>query len=78
MKKPVWAASQDMIKEKETRAKPDTKSKCAVSQKILETFWNKKGWKYKQYRKQLEFIKQDGYNEFLKRADKWKGPHGKL
>jgi hypothetical protein len=45
---------------------------------ILEAFWNKKGWKYKQYRKQLEFIKQHGYDEFLKRADKWKGPHGKL
>jgi hypothetical protein len=45
---------------------------------ILEAFWNKKGWKYKQYRKQLEFIKHNGYNEFLKRADKWKGPRGKL
>ena len=45
---------------------------------ILEVFWSKKGWKYKQYRKQLEFIRQNGYEEFLKNADAWKGPHGKL
>jgi hypothetical protein len=45
---------------------------------ILRGFWSKNGWKYKQYRKQLEFIKQDGYEEFLKRADEWKGPRGKL
>jgi hypothetical protein len=45
---------------------------------ILRGFWSKKGWKYKKYRKQLEFIRQNGYEEFLKRADKWKGPRGKL
>jgi len=26
----------------------------------------------------LEFIRQKGYEEFLKRANKWKGPHRKL
>ncbi len=45
---------------------------------LLVTFWNKKGWKYKQYKKQLEFIKQYGYEKYLSNADKWKGPHGKL
>ena len=45
---------------------------------ILTAFWNKNGTKYKQYKKQLEFIRQNGYEEFLKRADKWKGPRGKL
>jgi hypothetical protein len=45
---------------------------------ILGAFWNKKGWKYKQYRKQLVFIRQNGYDEFLKRADEWKGPFGRL
>ena len=45
---------------------------------ILGEFWSKRGWKYKQYRKQLEFIRQNGYEEFLKRANKWKGPRGKL
>jgi len=46
--------------------------------KILEEFWSKRGWKYKQYRKQLQFIRQKGYEEFLKRASEWNGPHGKL
>ena len=45
---------------------------------ILGEFWSKSGWKYKQYRKQLEFIRQNGYGVFLKRANKWNGPHGKL
>lgn len=45
---------------------------------ILQEFWSKKGWKYQQYKKQLEFIRNNGYEEFLKRADKWSGPRGKL
>jgi hypothetical protein len=45
---------------------------------ILEAFWNKNGWKYKQCKKQLEFIKQNGYEKFLRISDKWKGPRGKL
>ena len=45
---------------------------------IVGTFWSKKGWKYQQYRKQLEFIRKNGYEKFLKRADQWKGPRGKL
>jgi hypothetical protein len=44
----------------------------------LTEFWSKKGYKYKQYRKQLEFISQNGYENFLKQADNWKGPRGKL
>ena len=45
---------------------------------ILEAFWNKTGWKYKQYKKQLEFIKQNGYDRYLNNADKWKRAYGKL
>jgi hypothetical protein len=45
---------------------------------ILLKFWSKNGSKYQQYKRQLEFIKQNGYEEFLKHADKWKGPRGKL
>jgi hypothetical protein len=65
---------------------------CCLKEKKLETcadcpvfpcdtlhgFWSKKRWKYQQYRKQLEFIKQNGYKMFLKNADSWKGPRGKL
>ena len=45
---------------------------------ILKEYWSKRGWKYKQVRKALEFIRKNGYDEFLKIADKWKGPYGKL
>ncbi len=45
---------------------------------ILGEFWSKRGWKYNQYRKQLEFIRHKGYEEFLKRANKWSGPYAKL
>jgi hypothetical protein len=45
---------------------------------ILKEFWGKKGWKYGQYRKQLEFIREKGCEEFLKRADMWKRAHGRL
>ena len=45
---------------------------------ILFGFWSKKGWKYQQYKKQLEYLKQNGYVVFLRNADAWKGPHGKL
>lgn len=44
----------------------------------LGRFWSKRGGKYKQYHKQLAFIRQNGYEEFLKRANTWKGPRGKL
>ena len=44
----------------------------------LDEFWGKKGWKYQQYKKQLVFIRQNGYEKFLAQADSWKGPHGKL
>lgn len=46
--------------------------------KTLEAFWNKNGWKYKQYKKQLEFIRQNGYEKYLNSADKWKRAYGKL
>jgi hypothetical protein len=47
---------------------------CPLTHKV----YGKNGYKYKQYQKQLEFIKQNGYEEFLKRAEKWNGPKGKL
>jgi hypothetical protein len=45
---------------------------------ILLEFYNKKGEKYKRQKNLLEFIKEHGYDEFLKHTDKWKGPRGKL
>jgi hypothetical protein len=45
---------------------------------VLTEFWGKNGTKYMQYKAQLEFIRQNGYDAFLKNADTWKGPRGKL
>jgi len=42
---------------------------------VLEEFFNKGRTKY---RKQVDFIRNQGYNEFLENADQWKGPSGKL
>jgi len=57
----------------------ETCADCTELQcEILRTFWSKKGWKYEQYRKQLEFIRKNGYEAFLKNANGWKGPLGKL
>ena len=44
----------------------------------IPLFWKKNGWKYKQYKKQIEFIKQYGYDKYLNNADKWQRAHGKL
>lgn len=40
--------------------------------------WYEKGYKYSRYRQSSEFIRKEGYIEFLKKADKWNGPYGRL
>jgi len=45
---------------------------------VLKVFWNKNGYKYGQYKKQLELIRQNGYDKYLKCAETWKRAHGKL
>jgi hypothetical protein len=45
---------------------------------LIHDFYKKKGYKYQKYRQSIEFIKRNGYPEFLKQADAWKGPFGKL
>jgi len=45
---------------------------------VLETFWSKTGYKYKKYKNQLEFIRQNGYEKYLNCAEAWKRAHGKL
>jgi hypothetical protein len=59
--------------------KLETCADCPEYQcEVLEAFWNKNGWKYKQYKKQLEFIRQNGYEKYLNKANKWERSHGKL
>lgn len=46
--------------------------------RIIQGFYNKKGYKYKKYKQSIEFIRKNGYENFLKKADIWIGPYGKL
>ena len=46
--------------------------------KIIYSFYDKSGYKYKKYKQSIEFIKKNEYSKFIKSADKWKGPYGKI
>ena len=46
--------------------------------KIIFSFRDKSGYKYKKYKQSMEFIKDHGYARFIELADQWKGPYGKL
>ena len=45
---------------------------------IMRSLQDKRGTKYKKYRQSVEFIKENGYEEFVHIANNWKGPYGKL
>jgi hypothetical protein len=46
--------------------------------KTIQIFHEKKGYKYKKYKQSVEFIRKNGYCEFIEIAYNWKGPYGKL
>ncbi len=46
--------------------------------KIITEFHNKHGFKYKKYKQSIEFIRKNGYAEFLKTASAWKCAYGRL
>ena len=52
---------------------PDYPS-CSTIQK----FHNKKPYKYKKYKQSIEFIRTNGYTQFIKIADGWKNAYGNL
>ncbi|ADN35212.1 hypothetical protein Mpet_0438 [Methanolacinia petrolearia DSM 11571] len=45
---------------------------------VISVFHNKKGYKYIKYHESLEFIRKNGYDEFIEAAGKWKGAYGRL
>ena len=45
---------------------------------IINEFYSKNGYKYKKYKEAVEYIKEYGYDVFIKRADSWNGAYGKL
>jgi len=46
---------------------------CAV----LQAFLGKNGYKYQKYRQALEFIRKQGYAQFIALADQWNRQYGK-
>jgi|SRR3989304_7539610 len=46
--------------------------------KIIQHFYSKNGYKYKKYKQSIEFIRENGYSRFIKLANGWKSPYGKL
>lgn len=45
---------------------------------LIKRFFSKKGFKYGKYRQSIEFIRKNGYSEFLTLANQWNGPYGTL
>ena len=45
---------------------------------IVGNWYAKNGYKYKKYKQAINFIKEKGYRDFIKLADKWNGAYGKL
>jgi len=43
----------------------------------LNEFYNKNGYKYGKYKQATEYIKENGYDAFIKIADKWSNASGK-
>jgi hypothetical protein len=44
---------------------------------VINEFYSKNGYKYEKYRQAIEFIRENGYDEFLKIADNWTNAYGK-
>jgi hypothetical protein len=47
-----------------------------VSCPIIQGWFNKSGYKYGKYKESIEFIRQNGYTEFLRIANNWKNQYG--
>ncbi|MCP4679832.1 MAG: DUF3795 domain-containing protein [Deltaproteobacteria bacterium] len=44
---------------------------------IIQIFYTKSGYKYKKYREAIECIRANGYENFIRIADRWKMQYGK-
>jgi hypothetical protein len=58
----------------------ETCADCAdyASCETIRSFQDKSGYKYRKYKQALDFIRERGYDEFLRLARSWKGPYGRL
>jgi hypothetical protein len=46
--------------------------------KTILSFQDKSGYKYKKYKQSTDYIIKNGYAKFVKLADNWNNPYGKL
>ena len=46
--------------------------------KTIQNLYTKNGYKYGKYKQSIEFIRNNGYSEFLEIANNWKGPYGRF
>jgi hypothetical protein len=53
----------------------DCREYCSCN--IIQDFHSKNGYKYKKYREAITFIKENGYDKYLKIANKWSKQYGK-
>lgn len=44
---------------------------------VIQEFHKHQGYKYDKYKQAIEYIKDNGYEEFIKLADRWKNAYGK-
>ena len=51
---------------------------CYITCNVIHSFQDKSGTKYRKYKESIEFIKDNGYTEFVRIADKWTGPYGRF
>lgn len=58
----------------------DTCADCSklTGCKTIGDMYAHNGYKYKKYKQSIEFIKENGYSEFIRHANKWNGAYGKL
>jgi len=45
---------------------------------IIHSFHDKSGYKYRKYRESTQFIRQYGYEEYIRQANAWTNAYGKL
>ncbi len=63
---------------KERQLETCAECKAYPSCQLIHGFHDKSGYKYKKYKQSMDFIKKKGYADFLKAADNWKGPYGRI
>lgn len=44
---------------------------------LINSWYSKKGYKYKKYKEAIDYIKKEGYDKFIKLTEKWKNAYGK-